>query len=214
MKFTLQKCLVFLFLFTSSLYAQESSTDYKHTAFLGFDLVTSGSFEDGTTSSSSTTFDSEINFESAFSIGYEYQEAKKESWGKAFGVSYHTKREVDSFDLNGETLQATGDAAEITMLKLNANLIYRWDIFYIPFGINLTTVSYDPPANYDGTVDSTGGLGFNFGLGWFINDQFAIEYMSSSSVWELEADDGSTTTDFGDGILAVATLRLKYIFDN
>tara|TARA_B100001971_G_scaffold215185_1_gene259394 strand:+ start:78871 stop:79506 length:636 start_codon:yes stop_codon:yes gene_type:complete len=206
--------LPFVLLFTTfSLYAEENSnSDFKHSVSFGFDLATTGSFEDGESDDITGPFDSELIFDSGLSIGYEYFEAKEESWGKGFGVSYHNSREVEELVIDGEDYDITGDAAEITLLKVYANLIYRWNTFYIPFGVNITSVSYEPPSSYDGSVESTGGLGFNFGLGWFVTEQFAIEYMGSSNIWTLEAKSDSSETDYGDGVLAVATLKLKYIF--
>lgn len=206
-----------LSLFSSLVFAEEettsssSSTGYEHVLIFGYDLSSTASFTDGSVSSSSSDFDTDIDFEGGLSIGYEYRMTKKEDWGRAFGITYHSSREAESFTLNGSDFEITGDAAEITLLRVYGNLIYRWDSFYIPFGVNLTSVSYEPPSSFDGSVDSTGGLGFNFAIGWFINEKFAIEYGAHSNFWTLEAnDDDGTKTDYGDGVLATATLSLKY----
>ncbi len=203
--------LLTLLISSFTVFANEQ-TDQEHFLIGGYDFTTIANFSGGYSSSSpSTLLDTELNFEPALSFGYEFRESKEDSWGKAFGATYHMERELESGNINGTELTVS-DPSKISMLRVYANAIYRWKNFYIPFGINFTSVNYTAPSDYTGNVDSTGGIGFNLAFGYYIDDKICIEYGAHSNLWGLEGTSGSTSIDYGDGALAVATLRLKYKF--
>jgi len=185
-----------------------------HYLAAGYDLLTSAKLEDnfatdGTNTSSGGT--SEFEFEPGFSIGYEYRNASANSWGASFGVEYHSEKQVEEVSFSGETAQATGnDNATIQITHLYFNLIYRWDVFYIPFGLNVASVKYTPPSTFIGEFEDESSLGFNFALGWELGDNFLIEYGARSTTYSLEYTNGSTVVDYGEGALVTTTLSLKY----
>ena len=185
-----------------------------HYLSVGYDLVTMAKLEDnyatdGTNSSSGG--DSEIDFEPGFSLGYEFRSVDPSSWGASFGLEYHAKRDLEEVTFSGTTFTPTSDdVANINIVYLYANLIYRWDVFYIPFGLNIASVEYTPADSYNGNVKSESGVGFNFALGWELGDSFLIEYGVKSSTYSLSEKSGSDEIDYGEGAIAVSTLSLKY----
>lgn len=192
---------------TLTIQAQEvapasAPSDWGHYAQFGLDVNTIGSFQD------TEAGDVDFKFENGFMLGYEYRQIPSQGWGKSFGVMYHTKRDVDKLQVDGFTFDITSSPANIALLTLTANIHYRWEKFYLPFGINFTSVQFEPADTFDGSVDSKGGFGINFGLGWVIHDDWAVEYTAHSSSWTLDTDD----YDYGTGTIAVATLAAKYRF--
>ena len=205
---------IFLFLKSFAVFAEE---DKGHYALVGYDLRTQGDFKAG-------TYDDEddedtlildetvIDFETGFSIGYEYRDASKNDWGKAFGVMHSLARDAEAVEINGERTKLSGDVASVAMTTIYAMAIYKWEKFYIPFGISYNQITYEPPSGFNGDVTSEGGVGFIFSLGWEIDDRYLIEYGARSSMWTLISETDTTETDYGFGTLAIATLALKIKF--
>lgn len=205
------KLLLVLMLLAGNVFAQEesSSDDWGHYLMGGFDIGNIATFTGGKSDSSSSTFDTEMEFETGFSIGYEYKKFAKNDWGNSFGITYHTERDVDNFTLDGTKYSSLSDPASISVLRLYANLIYRWNEFYMPFGLNIQSITYNAPSNYSGSIDAKGGLGINFAIGWAFNNKISAEYGVYSGSFSLESD----TTDYGTGALAISSLRLIYRVD-
>lgn len=209
--------LVVVLCLNYSAFAEEGSSSSErskeHFGILGYDLLVAGNFEDGSSTGSSTSFDTELEFETGMAIGYEYRETKQHDWGFGIGILHHTKRDVDKLEQAGVTYTVE-DPASISVTRIFGNAIYRWESFYIPFGMNLASNNFKQSSSATGSTDSKLGLGFNFAIGWYLNEKFNIEYGAYSNIWKLEgtASNGNKT-DYGDGTLSYSTLKLMYRFN-
>lgn len=201
------------FLLLGLLVSFTSIADTGHYISLGYDLRTIAQFDDtyatdGTDSASG--FDVKFRFDSGLALAYEYRQAKANSFGFAVGIDYHRDRDADTIEIDSTSLSLTGDVATISFTQLYINAIYKWESFYIPFGINYTSATYTPPNTYTGTLSSDSGIGINFGLGWEVGDKFLIEYGVKSSAFSIKSQDGQNIADYSDGALATSTLWLRY----
>ena len=95
------------------------------------------------------------------------------------------------------------------MAELNA--LYRFNQFYIPFGVNFSAPILEY-QNTSTTLEVTGGVGVQFGLGYFINDSLAAEFFVRSIGLTLTADSGTTKAEYGRGTLTGAGFGFKYLF--
>lgn len=162
------KCILLILILTQTAFAQEdkesklepekksesmasqtqasTESDRGHYVILGYDLSTRGEFTNGYTSIDlSDDFDTTIEFKSGFSVGYEYRKAPMNDWGSAFGIIHTFQRDVESMTIDGDKTKAKGDIANVSMTSVYANLIYRWETFYIPFGLVFSSITYNPP---------------------------------------------------------------------
>jgi hypothetical protein len=183
----------------------------EHLFNIGYDFKTVASFEDGWISTSpGVSLDNEMEFETGLAIGYEYRISTPNSWGKSFGINYHTERDLKTWEING--IKAGKVDISVTILSIYADLIYRWESFYIPFGVNLSSINYKVPTTDSGSIETNGSFGVNLGFGWKMDQKKSIEYITMNTAHLPEYDDGIDLLYFGDGYLTTSTILFKYQF--
>lgn len=212
----MKKILFLFFLFCLSFQSSfaEEEDSWKHLFGVHYSYNTVATFEGGVVNDGSSTafFDSEIKFKNGLGIMYEARKSAPNAWGKAFGLEYMLEREIDEYEQNGEKASLSGDRAKIQITTVFASAVYQWDNFYLPFGLNFSRVNYYPPSNFKGSVDSEGGVGLHFGLGWSFEGNSYLELISKAFPYSLETKNGSNTVDFGAGTLGYAGFNFKYNF--
>lgn len=184
----------------------------SHFLVLGFDANTTATFVDGARSSDTDeSFDTEIDFESKSSYGYEYRHAPPCRWGVSIGIMKYTKAMIIGVKEDGR-IQFDYDKDEVDIYTAYVDAIMRFTKFFFSFGFNKTNITYTPEdSSID--VESKNEMGFNFGLGWHISEWVVVEYGLRNNVWKLKkTEDDGTITDFGDGVLNISTLQLKLRF--
>lgn len=150
--------------------------------------------------------------EAATSIALDFRSLNRNSWGMIGGLEYETARALTKFTANG----LNGTVTSANAFKFQTHFIhfgtaYRWDIFYIPLGLAYGLTKFTPAtgATYTGTAEN--GMGAYIGMGWYVNDNFVIEYVSRSATTTLKlvaGADNETTT----GTIGSALLGVKYFF--
>ena len=60
-------------------------------------------------------------------------------------------------------------------------------------------------------IESSSGLGVQFGVGVFLNNNFAVELLVRGIGFELEYTDDNLDVFFEEGIAADVGLRLRYV---
>ena len=200
----------FLFSFSPS-HAQENmeTPGWEHLFGLSYNYNTTAKFDDGIIVVGSDVYSTEIEFEIENGIGllYEARRVGKNSWGIALGAEYVTVRKLEEAEVEIAGISGSGDIEDndgFTTLAAFFHAVYQWDIFYIPFGASLTSI------DYKGDGEINGGIGFDFGLGWQLNEKLFVEIMGKTSRMTFEEDDPSY--DYGDGLLSTGSLQLKYNF--
>ena len=66
------------------------------------------------------------------------------------------------------------DRATIQVSALYFNWVYKWESFYIPFGLNFGIVNFTPASSWSGTVDVKSSLGFDIYFGWAFDEHHHI----------------------------------------
>lgn len=157
--------------------------------------------------------DAEVDVKNGLALDLSARYMPKQSWGFIAGLTYDFKREFDGGELTLEgqkfIFDEGGDNDEIQVTVIYANAVYRWNEFYLPFGLNYSFVDYEAVG---GGVDADGGIGAQLGIGYMLSDNFALELMSRATTLELGAKGGGYSIKFKEGMLTSALLIAKYIF--
>jgi len=173
------------------------------------DLAVSNSTGSGT---GSTT----LNTDTAAGVGIEASQSDPNSWGFSTGLTYDFPREVNSqtITVNGFTgsAVATGSKTKIEFFTLYVNAIYRWEKFYIPFGLNYTLPIIKRAPTAEGTLDTDGGVGTQLGAGLSIKDNLAIELFVRTSALKATSKVDDTTIDYGTGAMSSFIIQGKFQF--
>jgi hypothetical protein len=182
-----------------------SGTEYKYN---DFDYYSGGSFLTG---------EYTLEVDPAFHFALGVMVARKHSWGAYVGISRESKRNVNSetVSINGITMTSTitGEKPSFTNTLLEFNSLYRWDQFYLPFGLNYSILSFSPadaPANW--TFEAEGSMGAQVGFGVFANDNVHFEFYTQVITNTLEITTPTETFKFNTGFMAGAMARVGVNF--
>lgn len=170
-------------------------------------LVTMESTQAGTTEKY------EMEYASSTEFGATLWRMPKNDWAFMAAADIGKERKLEKLIDNGITYTPTAGQAVPTFQThfIRVGTAYRWETFYIPFGLSYGITKMTIPTS--GTLDVKGGIGGFFGLGWNINDTVVIEYIGRSALMEYTfkpASGGPTET--GKGVIGSALLNLKVMF--
>lgn len=127
-----------------------ADTPIRFNLRLGYNTANSAKFDSvtATTNNSSGSGSYEFQVDSAFAIHAGAMMAPENSWGFAAGITYETKRNVNSevLMLNGSSISYiyTDSKPWIQLTSIEGNVLYRWQKVYLPFGFNYSF----PNSNY------------------------------------------------------------------
>ncbi len=170
----------------------------------------SSKLTDGTTPAKGT---SEFTIETAahLALGVIYAPAHK--WGFVGNISFEAERKLKSLKFTEDwggtasaSLSAEKPTVRFTIIEWNA--LYRWNQLYLPFGFNYTIARFKQADDITGNIESTGGLGLQFGIGLFATEQMRLEILSQTIANHLKMSSGTDVADFGTGYMSGVTLRL------
>lgn len=174
---------------------------------------TSASGTGGTASGLIGTFTSEFDYKEGFTVSLEMRDSPSNSWGYGVGITYDSTRALDSgtFSSGGTTLILTsaGGASKIGSTSFEVNAIYRWNEFYIPFGLNYTAIRFTPASGYTGGYDVEGGFGAQVGFGVHISDAVSLEMMSRAAPYSLRLSQSGSSVNFGNLMYSIVTFGIK-----
>ncbi len=169
--------------------------------------VTSG----GSTDKGEATFESEPNL----GLILEYRQMPQQSWGFQAGLIIEGKRDFTKAKSTsgGTTTEVTytGTRPNYRQEVLYANAVYKWEQFYIPFGLNYA-IPHFTPGQTNSTFTIRGQVGVQFGLGFQFTELFGMELMAQATGVNLRAVSSSTTVEYGDGIMGSGRLHAKFAF--
>ncbi len=198
----------------SSAFAQESAgssgawqwgagASYSLTSRVRYDSIT---FTSGGISQTGT---GELDFDKGFSLEVDLRNMPANSWGFMGGLTVDlARKEGKGIAVFAGVAQTTEDYNnKLQMTVISANAVYRWNEFYVPFGANLNSPSYNAP-----NVTTKGGVGAQIGFGYYVNSNVVIEGMSRATVLKQTSADSQGTTDFGTAYFSNLMLTAKYIF--
>lgn len=174
-------------------------------------------FDKAKTNTSSAEVNVNFKLENAVGVGLHYMRAKPNAWGYSVGGLLESTRKFKGFTVsangNSITVNATNDDTKLTLLIAEGNALYRFENFYIPFGLNFSI----PVLEYVSTsskVEALGSIGIQFGMGYFINDNLSAEIYYRSIGMQLKetSNSNSDEVDYGYGYLRGVALGVKYLF--
>lgn len=208
--------LIVLLLSTSQIIAQDSGWRFGAGISLHGGSSANGDMVVTQLSNGAQLGKGDIEFETKAgpSLSFEARHSNANSWGFGAGVQVGTKVKFKKLKmkLNGTTteMQLEGED-KLQETSIYANAIYRWNSFYLPFGLNYTALSYSPKdPNF--TID--GGIGLQLGFGFWLTNNFTIDVMVKASSLELTSKD--TTDDIQvkmeEAAIANLALGVKYFF--
>lgn len=201
-----------ILIFSQFCFSASTSSDWKFGIGAGYSLSYLVSLSGGGVISG-VPYTQTYNFmhASTTSIALDFRKLNRNGWGPVGGFEYEPARPVTLLISNGTSSTITSaNTFKYQTNFLHFGAAYRWDIFYIPLALAYGLTTFTPaPGAPSGSTEN--GVGFYFGFGWYINDNFVIEYVSRSATTSLKfvaGADNETTT----GTIGSALLGVKYFF--
>ncbi len=157
-----------------------------------------------------------LQYGTTYSISLEVKKLPQHSWGVFGGLNYQGEREFEKgyIIVGGDYLDIAGGsgASRVQFSTIYGNVAYRGESFYIPFGLNFSTVRFKPASGFEGSISVKGGPGAQFGVGWAFNDRIFVELYSWVTTMRLKASSTTAITDYGDTYFRSALLLGKCVF--
>lgn len=148
----------------------------------------------------------EVTYEDGLSFDFESRNLKPNSWGFLGGLTYDLTRKEKRAVVNFGNVTVNSEVGgNLQMTFLYGSAAYRWNEFYLPFGLNYNIVNYKS----EGTT-TTGGIGAQLGFGYYINEEFLFELLSrSASLNQKSTDPNGSSVDFGAAYFTSLMLSIK-----
>lgn len=205
---------------TQSPYTQNSrDNSWRFAVGLGLMLGGgTGTFKDAkyTSATDNVSFEAELEYSKIGSLSLEGRYMPQDSWGFMGGFNLEPERKFESGTFKSGGSQASfngsGDVSKVQFQTVFANAVYRWNIFYLPFGLNISSAKFTAAPGSNSTVTASGIMGAQLGVGWMITDSFAIELYSWVNSMKLKTTNGSETVDYGTGYFSSLRVFAKYAF--
>lgn len=178
-------------------------------------LSSSARFDSITVSNTAGTLTAQLDYSNSISLELEARNMKANSWGFVGGLSLDREQEITGGTISGAgsfVVLTGGNPSKIQTNTIYGSAVYRWNQFYLPFGLNISSVKYTPPSGYTGTASAKGGVGGQLGVGYYFSENFALEGHSRAIGLKLSGANSGSTFDYGDGFLSRLVITGKYIF--
>lgn len=154
---------------------------------------------------------SSFDVERSWGVLGSFQYMPFHNWGFLSTLNIeNTRRIISTVTPFSMTPAFDGKNDKIRIVNLTANAIYRWGSFYIPFGINLSHVSYSADGS-GAHVQTHAGWGTQGGIGWIFDRNWSFDLMSKTMSFSFDQDSGGTSTRYDirmSGIFA----DVRYVF--
>ena len=182
---------------------------------LGYDSATDLVFNNASYSingGSSTTGNFTLSGESALSLQGGLQMLSERSWGFQAGIGFEGRRDINSFsgNLGGASAGSFSTKPALQMSFIEANALYRWNLFYLPFGLSYSLPQLD--AGSAGNLAVKGSIGTQFGGGFYLSDHFQLGILLRILGVTATASSGTTTYDYGYGTYSGLDFNAHYSF--
>lgn len=187
---------------------------------LGYILtVPSATFSDITETTGGTTYsgNADLKYKPTYELMVEAQKLPAQHWGLMAGLNYEGERELDSgtVTISGTSVGLSGGsgASKVQFTTVYGNAVYRWDEFYIPFGLNYSLLKFTPASGATESYSANGGVGAQLGVGWRFPNNIELEAYSWVTSMNLKDSGSSTSVDYGNGYFPSLRVYLKYVFN-
>lgn len=149
-----------------------------------------------------------------FSLNADLRYLPQQSWGFVGAVGWDMPREIRSGSYSGAAwgIPYTGEGDKITVMTLAASAAYRWHEVYVPFGFNISGVNYETAGGSAVSNTAKGGIGVQYGVGAYVQENIALELMGRSVSVKLSSEEAGVRTEYRKGYLTSLSFGVKYIF--
>ena len=158
----------------------------------------------------------EVETSNGVAVSADVRYLRKNSWGFLGGVSYEPKRDIKSLKVSSGNVSISSSVSTVEGFSdwlFEGNAAYRWEGWYLPFGINYSYFQYTSEPGYTGGWELSGGLGLQLGVGYYLNRNLAIELWSRATTLNFKLiNSGVTTLDFGRGVYSSGFLSIRGVF--
>ena len=174
-------------------------------------------FDDVKTTSSGTSTAGTASFDTETALGLVAGVAymPPNSWGGIGSLAYEFERNVKS----GQATSGGGVASvnysekpRLSFIVMEGSAVYRWDKFYLPFGFNYCLPIFFQPANALPILEVQGGLGAQFGVGYFFDDNITLEVRSRALSATAKGTNPPSKIEYGTGYLTGIDFIGRYWF--
>jgi hypothetical protein len=177
---------------------------------LGFRHQTKTHYPDTSDNFLPSSYESKIFYAdgAAIELGYSYMPTK--SFGLTAGLSYGFPQKLARGTQAGQNIIITDTNIQVTEIVLGTQ--FRDDRLYVPVGLIYSLFKFSPYAGYPGSADAKGGVGYQAGLGFMINQRLSLEALYRATMTSLTINATGLTQDYGKGELSYLTLVGKVYF--
>lgn len=151
---------------------------------------------------------------SSMNLSVEGRYLQQNGWGAIVGADVDFSRDVESgsITLGGNTVRFSdsGQTDTLSTFIFHGSLAYKWNQFYIPFGLNISFIDYEAVGL---SVNSTPTVGAQLGIGYELDTNFAFELHSRALGYKLDYIDDNLDIYFDEGVMTNILFKIKYIFN-
>ncbi len=154
----------------------------------------------------------DFTFEDVPSIEIEVRNLKAKSWGFVGAIAADFGRKIKDGNLtntaSGDFIYIVAEKEKFQTTTVLLSAAYRFENFYIPFGINYAAYKITPSGGFVGETKATGGLGGQIGFGNYFTDSFLFElsYRMTAMKWTENVE------SYENGLLAQTFVTSRFLF--
>lgn len=149
-------------------------------------------------------------------VGIEVSDSSLMSWGWNSGIMYDSKRSIDSFTASAGGVSVSGSyigrRPTVSFITMYGNLLYRWNYFYLPFGLNFSIPEFRRGDGAVGEYSMVGAMGSQLGAGFYLLERLSIEFMIRSLSFKASSAASGYAYEYDEGHLRGGQINLKYGF--
>lgn len=168
-----------------------------------------------------------LDYENTGSFFVEARKSSPYSFGFSGGLSYDMERKSTSGNVTGTatgsqfgisgTSQITitvdnANSTSLQVLDLYGNLMFQFTKPYLFAGANYSLVNAGQAAGLFTGAELDGGVGYQYGLGYAVTDNFVVEVFSRSITAKMKVKTAGIIVDLGTGVLTNTLLVGKLLF--
>lgn len=166
-----------------------------------------------TTTTASGTVEVDYGLESSVGLGVSFASMHPQGWGYLANVFYERARAFKSATIKGSagatTVTNSGSSSTIAFFVAEMNAVYRWDSFYMPFGLNVSAPTISEDMN---GVSYYGSLGVFWGGGFILSDNATLEIFIREIAIRMKQYTSTSTIDYGSGTMTGFGAAFKFWF--
>jgi hypothetical protein len=182
----------------------QKESPWRYVVGIGYHMASNTTFYNASTTSGGVTTSGSAEFDSqpVYEVIAGFKHILKHHFGYFGDLTYQSRRRVNSVTLNfgGSTLPYAGPKPVSQIFVTTLGVLYQWDRFYLPVGINYLTYGIADPGDSGGYQDQVGGaLGSQLGIGYFFTTHFSLEAQWKTIAMTAQVSNAVTTIDFQTG---------------